>query len=602
MPAVKFFARLDLNQICLIVDGHYLTTWTFRRGPAAGNRDRPPPEPARRFNPGMGNVPGIMNRYMRSRTLCLLLIAGMLTGIAGCRPDTPAADLAPVRVLRVGSPMQVRQANPVVDYGYSILAMLMTHDTLVRFDARMHPVAQLAEAWRVSADGLQWEFTLRGDARWHDGRPVEPSDVAFTFHYLAAHQGASGWIQELVREIRIDGARVTFLLNRPCSRFLINGGFVVRILPRHIWQQVADPFKPGAADVTLGCGPFVFSGLDVHTGRIAFEKNPAYYGPPAAVARVEMLLGQTFDTLTLALLRGEIDLFYKYASGYQAAHVPRLSKDPRLRLHQADAMGIPAALGFNGNKAPGADPGFRRAVAMALDFPRLTRSLLGPADTRPGAGFIPPAFANHVDSPMPSFDPVDSRQLLQRMAPANTDRDGDGNRPQEKSRVLKLLARSDLEGTDPLLPILSYNLRQVGLSVDIERVDLAGWIDRVGKSDFDLVLFRTTPLGMEMHAGYATGYFDSRRSGGGTLANIADPYFHRLCDQMLATNDKEALQALQCRIQRYYADQLPAIALCWGVNTYPALDRWQGLTVNQIEGGLLNRQTLTGLRLKKDGP
>ncbi len=108
-------------------------------------------------------------------------------------------------------------------------------------------------------------------------------------------------------------------------------------------------------------------------------------------------------------------------------------------------------------------------------------------------------------------------------------------------------------------------------------------------------MFRTTPWGMIMDAGVASGYFDSRRKGGGTLANLTDPAFHDLCDRLLATTDPMQQADLQQAIQRYYAEMMPAVALCWAVNTYPVRRSWQGLTINQIEGGLLNRQTFAGM-------
>ena len=131
----------------------------------------------------------------------------MLLAIAGCGPEPAQTASRAAADLRIGTPMQVRQINPLADYSYNILAMLATHDTLVRFDAQMRPVPQLARSWQVNADGSQWRFELRGDARWHDGRPVTAGDVKFTFQYLAAHHPASAWIADLVQRTSIPTAR-----------------------------------------------------------------------------------------------------------------------------------------------------------------------------------------------------------------------------------------------------------------------------------------------------------------------------------------------------------------------------------------------------------
>ena len=521
----------------------------------------------------------------------------MIAGGVGCSGDgRPTAAPSPAR-LRIGTPMQVRVANPLVDYSYNILAMLATHDTLVRFGTDLQPLPQLALAWETSPDGRQWRFRLRDDACWHDGRPVTAADVKFTFDYLAAHHSASAWMRSLIENIRIDGRVVIFDLAKPHSRFLINCGFIVRILPRHVWQAVADPFKPGDARVTLGCGPFVFEHFDARSGRLQFRRNDAYHGAPPTVERLDLFLNRSFDALALALERGDLDLFYKYASGFPPTHLEILAGKETLQLPEADAMGVPAALGFNLKRRPADTLAFRKAVSSALDYKRMAASLLGHSEKIPDTGFIPPAFGDRQTGKMLTFAPEASSRLLDQTGYVDTDGDGLRNLPGGDNIALTLLTRADLAGLEALLPILAHNMRAVGLALTIERVDLSTWIERVRGEQFDLVLFRTTPWGMVMDAGVASGYFDSRRKGGGTLANVTDPAFHDLCDRLLATTDAARQARLEHAVQQYYIDNLPALALCWSVNTYPVQRSWQNLTINQIEGGLLNRQTLANIQL-----
>jgi peptide/nickel transport system substrate-binding protein len=140
----------------------------------------------------------------------------------------------------------------------------------------------------------------------------------------------------------------------------------------------------------------------------------------------------------------------------------------------------------------------------------------------------------------------------------------------------------------------------VGVDLTIDRVDLSTWITRLNEDRHDLVLFRTTPWGMVMDAGCGSGYFDSRRNGGATLANIEDPIFHALCDRVLENTNPETEQALYHEIQRYYAKHLPAVALSWAVNAYPLSNRLQNPVVNPIEGGLANREAFSQLLFSSD--
>src|SRR5437763_15355137 len=56
----------------------------------------------------------------------------------------------------------------------------MMYNQLVRFDAEMNPVPELAESWQVSPDGLTWTFKLREGVRFHDGQELSSADVKFT--------------------------------------------------------------------------------------------------------------------------------------------------------------------------------------------------------------------------------------------------------------------------------------------------------------------------------------------------------------------------------------------------------------------------------------
>lgn len=62
---------------------------------------------------------------------------------------------------------------------------------LVKFDARGMPVPDLAELWGVSLDGTIYNFSLRPNAFWHDGKPVTVADVLFTIDLIKSDSSLS---------------------------------------------------------------------------------------------------------------------------------------------------------------------------------------------------------------------------------------------------------------------------------------------------------------------------------------------------------------------------------------------------------------------------
>ncbi|HET9958555.1 MAG TPA: peptide ABC transporter substrate-binding protein [Polyangiaceae bacterium] len=56
---------------------------------------------------------------------------------------------------------------------------------LTRLDGQtLESAPGVAESWKISADGTRYEFTLRPNARWSDGRPLTAHDVTFAWRRL----------------------------------------------------------------------------------------------------------------------------------------------------------------------------------------------------------------------------------------------------------------------------------------------------------------------------------------------------------------------------------------------------------------------------------
>ncbi len=85
-----------------------------------------------------------------------------------------------VRVGVVGVPTALDPAAGLE--GTIPLVARHVYDTLVTYREGSTDVdAGLATRWAVSRDGLTWTFTLRDNARFHDGTPLTAVEVAASF-------------------------------------------------------------------------------------------------------------------------------------------------------------------------------------------------------------------------------------------------------------------------------------------------------------------------------------------------------------------------------------------------------------------------------------
>ena len=69
--------------------------------------------------------------------------------------------------------------------------------TLARYDSALRPTPYLARAWTWSPDGRTLVLRLRGDLRWHDGRPTTARDAAWTLAAARAPETGYARVNEL---------------------------------------------------------------------------------------------------------------------------------------------------------------------------------------------------------------------------------------------------------------------------------------------------------------------------------------------------------------------------------------------------------------------
>jgi len=259
-----------------------------------------------------------------------------------------------------------------------------------------------------------------------------------------------------------------------------------------------------------------------------------------------------------------VDTYYRYANSYPYASVQRLKDTGNFNTLEKTSIGL-TFLAPNLKRAPMDDLQFREAIAQAINYTELvTVDTLG-YGTVPKRGFVPPGMDYFMDTPTLAYNPTKARQTL--AAAGYTDTNGNGIVEKEGADLdLDLLVRTGFERDGQLI---EEYLEAVGIGATVHQVDATTWYDLKDNYDYDLTVTSTTPWGMLMHAGWGTGYFDSRRTGKGVLHNLNDPAYLALCDNILATTNQAQLKQYAEEMQTYFNDNLPAIALYWKKDVIP---------------------------------
>ncbi|WP_292371862.1 ABC transporter substrate-binding protein [Methanosarcina sp. UBA411] len=483
-------------------------------------------------------------------------------------------------ILKIATPNVIKSASLIGDSNLGIFVHL-SNPPLMKMDAEGHLIGQLAESYNVSENNTCWTFYLRDDLYWSDGEPVTPEDVEFSIRYYGKETPWASWINDTLESSTVSDAdnSVTFRFNKPYTR--INLEFATyNILPAHVWETIEDPIKYINEGPYVGCGPYYLKQIDLKAGKLVFEKNPYWKGKAPEFGNVEIHFYSNVDVATLALEKGDVDTYYKYASSYPYPNIKQLEKTGNFDFLEKTNIGL-AFLAPNLKKAPFSDLKFRNALSYAINYEEIIRlETLGYGEV-PNCGFVPPSMEGFKETEKLEYSPEKAREILEKAG--YSDSNGNGIREGKDGKDLKLeiLIKPDSARVGELL---KEYLEEVGLAADLRTVDEDTWFTLKDSYDYDLTVTRTTPWGMLMHASWGSGYFDSRRTGQGVMHNLDDPEFLQLCDDILATTDPEELQDYAYELQDYYAENLPAIPLYWSKVITPFNTQFEGWYADPLYG------------------
>lgn len=478
--------------------------------------------------------------------LCLMLI-----------PISLASEESGGTVLKIGTPNVVKSASILGDSNMGVFAHL-SNPTLMKVAEDGSLEGLTARSYEVSEDGKTWKFIIRDDLYWSDGEKLTPEDVQFTFNYLAENYPAAGWMKETVNNITIQDDAVVFKLNKPYSR--LNLEFATYpILAKHIWESIEEPMEYTNEGENVGFGPFCINRTDLGAGVIYFKRNPYWKGNAPKLDSIEIHTFANMDVLSLALEKGDVDAYYKYAGTYPYPSIQKLKDTGNFEFVERDNIGL-IFLGMNLKKDPMSDLSFRKALSYAINYSELLKlDALGFGQV-PNVGFVPPSMMDFKQTAKLEQSLSLSRSILKDAGYEDADGNGILEGKDGKDIKLTFLTRTDYQRVTELM--VDY-LKDLGIESEIKNVDSSTWIKQKDAGEYDLTITRSTPWGMLMHANWGTGYFDSRRTGEGVLHVLEDPEFHKLCDDILAATSQNQLQDYAYKLQDYYGENLPGIALYW---------------------------------------
>ena len=439
----------------------------------------------------------------------------------------------------------------------------------------------VCETVETSADRSWVEYSLRANARFHDGSPIEPEDVIWTFETLKAKGRPiyRSYYADVAKIEKTGPRKVRFVFANAENREmpLIVGGLPV--LSRKWWE--GKEFDRPLSEPPMGSGPYRIESFEF--GRnVVLRRVADHWARDLGIYRgrynMDVLRYEWYRDPTIAqeaFLAGAYDLRLENTARFwaQSYDTPAFRDGlfRKLEIPERRVAGM-QALVMNSRRKPFDDRRVRQALSYAFDFEWSNKNLFFDSYTRTRSYF------DNSELAARGLPEGEEKAILERhkdrlppelftteYQPPKTDGSGnirDGIR--EATRLLReagwrivdqklvdaggkqlgfeiLITQSQSQFERVLGPFVA-NLKRIGIDARIRNIDTAQYQNRTDDYDYDMIVGgwgQSESPGNEQRE-----YWTSSRAGqkgGRNSAGIKDPVVDELVELLIAAPDRASL-------------------------------------------------------------
>ena len=406
-----------------------------------------------------------------------------------------------------------------------------------------------------TTDKQTYTIKLNPKAKWSDGKPITADDVVFTFNLIANPKVASsrgryikmlegldsngklkaeGTIPGLVAK---DATTVEFKCKTPLDPNYVKGllGFDVAIVPKHVFEKI-DPTK--IASSTAATAPTVFSGpykfvKYVTNDHVELAANENYVNGTPKIKKVFIKI-ENGTNLVVDLKAGKVQMIAGDGIGMvPIKDIDMLKKESKLTVKASPAPSTQLLVANNTN--PAYNVHFRRALTHAINRQQIVDQLYK------GYAHVNPTIYSEASSVYDkNIKPLayDVEAAKKELAQSGYD----------TSKKITLLVPIGNVLREQSADLIQQNLKAIGLTVELQKLDFPTMHSRAMKGDFEMLLIGLTqPADPDYSNYYMPG-------SAGNYSHTNDAKLTALLNEGAAKTDFNERKVIYQQIQQYIKD------------------------------------------------
>jgi peptide/nickel transport system substrate-binding protein len=429
--------------------------------------------------------------------------------------------------------------DPAVGSDFSSSSSFVNlYDTLVYPTASGDVVPHLAERWEASKDGLTWTFYLRKGVKFHDGSELTADDVVFSMDRLVTIGEGYGYLfaGRIKDSEAVDRYTVRFHMSAPYGPFLItlarlyvlnDDQVKANIKPDGPYGELGDFAKEYLLTHDCGSGPYKVKEMRLEE-YLLMEKFNDYWGEFVVNAPEEVKFIGTTEAITIRTMmsRRELEISDQWQTLEALESLDKIEGIDIATMY----MGTMFYYMVHNKKPPTDDVHFRKAMAWAFDYGKVTKDLF--PGSRMAQGPVAPGFPGHD----PNFTKY-SRNLEKARAEL------------AQSKYAKRLADypvelhwiSEVPDEEKAALLFMSNMNDIGIKVNIVKVPWMSVVEEMSNIDSspNIVTIFVSPHYAEAGSLLMSRYHSNSAPTWEQNEWLLDPQIDAMLEGAIATIDRE---------------------------------------------------------------
>ncbi|HEY0381806.1 MAG TPA: peptide ABC transporter substrate-binding protein [Candidatus Elarobacter sp.] len=415
----------------------------------------------------------------------------------------------------------------------------------------------------ISKDGKTIILHFRKGMTWSDGAPYDARDLQFTWRAVMNPANnvkqRNGWDDITALDVAPDNLTATLRLKQVYSGLLgifAFGGAAYPPLPAHALAKLPDLNHAPFNTHPLSSGPFVLTAWN-HGSSLELAANEHYWRGKPGLQSITYKIVPNADTLFNELKTHEVDVY----ESIPEAQIPQLGSVHGYTVGK-HLLANYRRLEFNTARPNLSDVRVRRAIAMAVDWDRMNRTIYHGYNIRAVSDLLPGHWAAPKGITNYPYDPAAAKKLLDEVG---WKADANGVRRKNGAPLAFSVSTTPSKPANVQAEVqMQQQLKDLGVQLEIKNYPTSLLFSREGPiytGHFDTEFTIATNAPDPDNEGLWSGKFIPPH--GANTSWLNDPVLTRDSHEALLTFDVAKRKAYYQEMAQRVHELVPVVYLYW---------------------------------------